>query len=66
MPREIAFSGVLIPGLLLVFAGCLLLMGLVDAVIGRYGLYRYVWHPSLFRLALFACLFGAAGLLLLS
>ena len=64
MPREIAIQGVLVPGLLPVFLGCLLLMLLVDLLIGRYGLYRYVWHPPLFRLALFACLFGLAGLLL--
>ncbi|MBA2079747.1 MAG: DUF1656 domain-containing protein [Rhodanobacter sp. 68-29] len=65
MPREIAIWGVLVPGLLPVFLGSLLLMVLVDLLIGRYGLHRYVWHPPLFRLALFACLFGAAALLLL-
>lgn len=65
MPREIAIQGVLVPGLLPIFLGCLLLMVLVDLLIGRYGLYRYVWHPPLFRLALFACLFGLAGLLFL-
>lgn len=64
MPREVAFGGVLIPGLLPIFIGSLLLMWLVDALIGRFGLYRYAWHPSLFRLAVFACLFSAAGLLL--
>jgi len=65
VPREIAIQGVLVPGLLPIFLGCLLLMVLVDLLIGRYGLYRYVWHPPLFRLALFACLFGLAGLLFL-
>jgi Protein of unknown function (DUF1656). len=65
VPREIAIYGVLLPGLLPIFLGCLLLMALVDLLVGRYGLYRYVWHPPLFRLALFACLFGLAGLLLL-
>lgn len=65
MPHEIAFSDVLLPGLLPVFVGCLLLMWLIDSLIGRYGLYRYVWHPPLFRLAVFTCLFGLSGLLLL-
>lgn len=65
MPHEVSFHGVLIPGLLAVFIGCLLLMVLLDLLVGRLGLYRHVWHPSLFRLALFVCLFGAAGLLLL-
>ncbi|MGY3041120.1 hypothetical protein ACVWWQ_002751 [Rhodanobacter sp. TND4EL1] len=64
MSYEISFHGVLLPGLLVVFIGCLLLMVLLDLVVGRLGLYRHVWHPSLFRLALFVCLFGAAGLLL--
>ena len=66
MPHEISIYGVLVPGLLPIFLGCLLLMVLVDGLIGRYGLHRYVWHPPLFRLALFVCLFGLAGLLLLN
>jgi hypothetical protein len=64
VPGEIAIYGVLVPGLLPIFLACLLLMALLVVLIGRYGLYRYVWHPPLFRLALFACLFGLAGLLL--
>ncbi|OOG59424.1 DUF1656 domain-containing protein [Rhodanobacter sp. C03] len=65
MPHEIAIYGVLVPGLLPVFLLCLLLMVLLDMLVGRLGLYRQVWHPSLFRLALFVCLFGVAGLLLI-
>ncbi|WP_329741788.1 DUF1656 domain-containing protein [Dyella sp. A6] len=65
MPREIALSDVLMPGLLPVFIGSLLLMWLIDSLIGRYGLYRFVWHPPLFRLAVFAGLFSLAALLLL-
>ncbi len=63
MPGEISLFGVLVPGLLLVFVLSLLLQWGVDWVIGRFGLYRYVWHPSLFRIALFACIFGGIGLL---
>jgi hypothetical protein len=40
-------------------------MWLIDSLLGRYGLYRFVWHPPLFRLAVFAGLFGLAGLLVL-
>jgi len=65
MPREVAFHGVLMPGLVPVLIISLVLMVLIDMVAGRLGLYRHVWHPSLFRFALFVCLFGAAGLLLL-
>ncbi|PXV55362.1 Protein of unknown function [Dyella jiangningensis] len=64
MPREIALADALVPGILLVYAGCLLVLWLIDTIVGRYGLYRYVWHPSLFRVAVFFVLFGAAGLLL--
>lgn len=64
MPREIALADALVPGLLLIYLGCLLVLWLIDTIIGRYGLYRYVWHPSLFRVAVFFVLFGAAGLLL--
>jgi hypothetical protein len=65
MPHEVDLYGVLMPGLLPLFLGCLLLMVLLDLVVGRFGLYRHVWHPALFRFAVFVCLFGAAGLLLI-
>lgn len=65
MPYEIDIADVLVPGLLPLFVGCLLLLWLFDTVFGRLGLYRHVWHPPLFRVALFVCLFGTAGLWLL-
>lgn len=64
MPLEISLADALVPGILLVYAGCLLVLWGIDTLAGRYGLYRYVWHPSLFRVAVFFVLFGAAGLLL--
>lgn len=64
MPREIAFGDALIPGLLVWFVISLGLLLLIDVVIGRFGLYRFVWHPSLFRIALFVCIFGSFALLL--
>jgi protein AaeX len=64
MPREIALGGVFVPGLLAWFVLSLGLLLLIDVVIGRFGLYRFVWHPALFRLALFVCIFGSIGLLL--
>jgi len=63
MPREIALGDALVPGILLLYVGCLLVLWAIDTLVGRYGLYRYVWHPSLFRVAVFFVLFGAAGLL---
>ena len=62
MPREIALLDALVPTLLLAFvaAGCGLL--LVDWLLTRYRIYRYIWYPALFRLAVFVCLFTAGGL----
>jgi hypothetical protein len=65
MPPEIELFGVLMPSLLPVFLLSFAVMVVLDLAIGRAGLYRRLWHPSLFRFALFVCLFGAAGLLLI-
>lgn len=64
MPREIALGDALVPGLLVFFLLALLVLWLFDAVAGRLGLYRLVWHPALFRLAVFVCVFGAFALFL--
>jgi uncharacterized protein DUF1656 len=64
MPREIALFDALIPTLLFIFIGCLFLQMAIDWIFTRLGLFRYVWHPNLFRIALFFCIFCAAGLLL--
>lgn len=64
MPREISLGGALLPGLLLWFILSLALLLLFDWIVGRFGLYRFVWHPPLFRLAFFVCVFGSIALLL--
>jgi hypothetical protein len=64
MPRDFDLAGTTVPGLLLVYLACLLVQWLLDTIAGRFGLFRYVWHPALFRVALFFCLFGSLGLLL--
>ena len=65
MPREIALGGTLVPSLLLLFIAMLAVFWALDGVAGRYQLYRYVWHPSLFRIAVFLVLFSSIALLLL-
>lgn len=65
MPRELAIFGVFIPGLLVVFGIAMVLLWALDWLAGRHGWYRHVWHPALFRLALFASIFGGLGLLLM-
>jgi len=64
MPREIAFGDALVPGLLVFFVLALLAMWVFDSLAGRFGLYRFVWHPPLFRVAIFVCVFGAFALFL--
>ncbi|KJK21792.1 hypothetical protein UB46_25115 [Burkholderiaceae bacterium 16] len=64
MPREIALSSLLVPSLLPAFLACMLLYLLVDHLFARIGLYRLVWHPALFRAALFVCMFSGIGLVL--
>lgn len=64
MPGEIDLFSLLVPGLLPILAGCVLLFVVLDLVLARLGCYRYTWHPSLFRVALFAALFSGASLLL--
>ncbi|RMV71212.1 DUF1656 domain-containing protein [Pseudomonas coronafaciens] len=62
MPREIAFHGVYMPTLILMF---LLAMGVawtLDRLLAGFDLYRYFWHPALLRLSLFVCIFGALAL----
>jgi len=64
MPREIALGDAYVPGLLALFVLSLGLLWLLDWLAGRYGIYRLVWQPPLFRLALFVCVFGSVALLL--
>ena len=59
MPREIDFFGVLLPGVLPLFLVSLLLQVALDSVLSHVGAYRQSWHPSLVRLCLFVCIFGA-------
>lgn len=64
MPREFALAGILFPTLLLVLIVSAALTWLLDGLFARFGFYRYIWRPPVFRLALFVCLFGGGGLLI--
>jgi hypothetical protein len=65
VPPELSIGGAFVPGVLVLFVGSLALLWLLDWAAGRFGLYRWVWHPPLFRLAAFVCVFGAIALFLL-
>ncbi len=65
MPREIALLDALAPSLLPVFLLSVVLHVALDKVMGWCGVYRFVWHPPLFRLSCFVFIFGVGGLLAL-
>ena len=64
MPREISIFGVLAPSLLLVFLLSVVIHVGVDWLCGHFGIYKHVWHRSLFRLCLLVCIFGALALVI--
>jgi hypothetical protein len=59
MPRELVVFGVQLPMLLPLFLLAIALQFVCDRLLGAVGFYRVVWHPSLVRLCLFCCIFGA-------
>ncbi len=63
MPREVVVFGVMMPAIVPLCLLCLAAMWWLDKFLSGRALYRYVWHPPLFRLALFILLFSLAGLL---
>lgn len=63
MPREIALFDALTPSLLPVLLLSLILHAALDRLLGWCGVYRYVWHPPLFRFSCFVCIFCAGGML---
>ena len=61
MPREIAIYGLLMPTLLPILIAVGALYWMLDATLARFGVYQHVWHPPLFRLSFFVCLFVIAA-----
>ncbi|MGC9205432.1 DUF1656 domain-containing protein [Acidithiobacillus sp.] len=62
MPVEIVLFGAVLPTLLPIFGLSVILYLIVDKWAGCWDLDRWVWHPALFRLALFVCVFALLGL----
>ena len=63
MPAEIEFCSFLVAYLLPVLIGCVVVFVMLDLLFARLGVYRYAWHPGLFRVALFAAMFSGVSLL---
>ncbi|MBB5443467.1 MULTISPECIES: DUF1656 domain-containing protein [unclassified Paraburkholderia] len=62
MPRDIAVLDAYVPAIVLLFIAGAALTWLVDRLIAYTGLYRVVWHPSLFRASLLVSVCGLLGL----
>ncbi|EPJ75505.1 Na+-dependent transporter [Pseudomonas syringae] len=62
MPREIAFHGLYMPIVTVMFLIAVVLAWALDRVLSGFDLYRFFWHPALLRMSLFVCIFGALAL----
>jgi protein AaeX len=65
MPHEIALFDALVPCLFPAFLVSVVLQVALDWILGWCGVYQHIWHPPLFRLSCFICIFGLSGLLVL-
>ena len=62
MPLDITLYGVQMPTLLPIFVIITILQIAVDGIIAQTGIYKYVWHPGLFKIALLVCFFSSVCL----
>ncbi|MBW0450436.1 DUF1656 domain-containing protein [bacterium M00.F.Ca.ET.228.01.1.1] len=62
MPRDIAVFDAYVPAIVLLFIAGAALTWVLDRLIAYTGVYRVVWHPSLFRASLLVCVCGVLGL----
>jgi len=64
MPLDITLFGIQMPTLLLIFVISAVVQILLDRVMSDAGIYNHVWHPGLFRTAVFVCIFTIPCLLI--
>ncbi|MBY0558459.1 DUF1656 domain-containing protein [Hyphomicrobium sp.] len=64
MNPEISIFGVFVPSILVCAIVAYLGMAVLSRCLRYAGVYRFVWHQSLFNLAVFVCLLGLSVLLL--
>jgi hypothetical protein len=62
MIGEVSLYGLYFPPLLLLTLAALVVSNLLGRALARLGLYRFVWHPALFDLALFVIVLGGLSL----
>jgi hypothetical protein len=59
MKYELDLFGVIVPSLLLWSVVAYVLLRIAGKLIARAGLYRRIWHPALFDVALYVCLIAS-------
>lgn len=64
MQLDITLFGIQMPTLLLIFVMSAVVQILLDRMMSDAGLYNHVWHPGLFRTAVFVCIFTIPCLLI--
>ncbi|MDR5782584.1 DUF1656 domain-containing protein [Caballeronia sp. LZ065] len=62
-PVDVDLFGFFAPVLLLVLVACAVCYIVLDLVLAQLGVYRFAWHPGLFRVALFIALFCGTSLI---
>ncbi|WZV76910.1 DUF1656 domain-containing protein [Burkholderia pseudomallei] len=62
MPRDLAILDAYVPTVVLMFVIGAFATWLIDRLLASTGLYRVVWHPSLFRASLLVCICGGLSL----
>jgi len=62
MPRDLALLGAYVPAIVPLCIVGALATWVLDRALAATGLYRFVWHPSLFRASLLVCVCGLLGL----
>lgn len=60
----ISIFGVQIPTLIVILVLCFIIQILVNKIFNENGVYDFVWHPGLFRTAVFACIFTSLSLII--
>ncbi len=64
MNAEISVFGVFVPSIVLFAVLAYAMVAVIARTLRTLGVYRYVWHASLFNLAMFVCLLGGSVLVL--
>jgi hypothetical protein len=64
MNAELSIFGVFVPSVLVCAVVAYIGMAVIARSLRYLGVYRFVWHQSLFNLAVFVCLLGLSVLLL--